>query len=424
MDTMLFGLFGAEEGSSFINTLFYLIFIVFMIFGQKIMIMQTVWRSEAQLLKIKKWDDKANSLMTKKIKDKTNKPATKETKQNIRNFMEFFISTPVDLDPYGIVKKLEHVMNRSDKKFNHFIDKIVPNLEKEDKKDFKFATMGAMGVHQIYKIVNHFIIMLKKTGNIQIMLILQMYLPFLMKMAKSNLIATKAFLDNIPIGDAIGPYIAAKLKTTKGETIDVDVVVSKEKIAGKTVFVMKSEGPGSALGKDGDAIEKLYDREKIEYIITIDAAGKMEGEKTGSVAEGVGVMMGGIGVERSKIEEVGVKNDIPIDGIVIKMSPEEASIPIKKKVFEATDEVIEKINTLVKESKAKKILVFGVGNTCGVGNCKSELKGLETKLKPIWEQQRKKELELKKKKKSLFYKLFGSPDEDDEDIDFYSKSQK
>ena len=53
MDTMLFGLFGAEEGSSFINTLFYLIFIVFMIFGQKIMIMQTVWRSEAQLLKIK-----------------------------------------------------------------------------------------------------------------------------------------------------------------------------------------------------------------------------------------------------------------------------------------------------------------------------------------------------------------------------------
>lgn len=414
---MLFGLFGPSEGNSIINILFYVIFIIFMIFGQKIMILQTVWRCEAQLVKIKKWDEKASSLMFKKIKAKTKKPVTGSMKQNFRNFMEFFISTPVDIDPYGILKKLEHVIDRSENRFNHFINKMVPDLKKEEKKDMKFATMGAMGVHQIYKILNHLIITLRKTGNIQIMLILQMYMPMLIKMAKSNVIATKAFLDNIPIGDAIGPYVAARLKTKKGEIIEEDVIVSKEKIGGKTVFVMKAEGPGSALGKDGKAIEKLYKKEKIDYIITIDAAGKMEGEKTGSVAEGVGVMMGGIGVDRSKIEEVGVKNDIPIDGIVVKMKPEEASVPIVKKVFDASDLVIEKVTNSIKESDAKKILVFGVGNTCGIGNHKGELKGLEAKLKPIWEKQRKRELENKKKKKSLMYKIFGSPDED-EDLDF------
>ena len=418
MEIIHFGLLGPNEGTSIINILFYIIFIIFIIFGQKIMVLQTVWRCEAQLMRIKKWDEKASELMFKKIKQKTGKPITKKIKQNIGNFMEFFISTPVDIDPFGLVKKLEHVMNRSEKKFNHFIEKIVPNLEEENKKDIKFATMGAMGVHQIYKILNHLIITLKKTSNMQIMLILQMYIPMLTKMAKSNLISTKAFLENIPTGDAIGPYIAAKLKTKAGDEISTDSLVSKEKISGKNVLIMKAKGPGSALGKNGDSLKKIYKKEKIEYIITIDAAAKMEGEKTGSVAEGVGVMMGGIGVERATIEEVSVKNDIPIDGIVVKMKSEEAYAPIEKKVFDAADVVIEKINNLIKESNAKKILVIGVGNTCGIGNCQEELKGIKNKLIPIWKKQKKKKIEEKKRKKSLVYKLFGSPDEENNDLGF------
>ncbi|OYT35225.1 MAG: hypothetical protein B6U87_00665 [Candidatus Aenigmarchaeota archaeon ex4484_52] len=412
----LFSLFNPADGEGIIGILFYIIFIIFIIFGQKIMILQTIWRSEFQLKKIKNYNNKAIDKIFQKLKKKTKKPVSKDTKQNIHNFMEFFISTPVDLDPYGIVKKIEHIMDRSENRFNYFVDKIAPNsnFNKEDKKDLKFASMGAMGVHQIYKILHHFIETLKKTGNIQIMLLLQMYMPLLIKMAKSNLLATKAFLNNIPIGDAIGPYIAANLMTKKGEVLDSDIVVSKETINKKSVFVMKADGPGSALGKIGRAIEKLHKKENIDYIITIDAAGKLEGEKTGSVAEGVGVMMGGIGVERSKIEEVSAKNDIPTDGIVIKMAPEEASIPMKKKIFKATNLAIEKLKNAISESDAKKILVIGVGNTCGIGNSKDEIKNLEAKMKPIWEEQKKKELEQKKKKKSLIYKIFGSPDEDDD----------
>ncbi len=165
---------------------------------------------------------------------------------------------------------------------------------------------------------------------------------------------------------------------------------------------MKARGPGGALGKLGKAVEAIHKRDRIDHIITIDAAGKLEGEETGSVAAGVGVMMGGVGVERSQIEEVAVKYDIPTDGIAIKMAPEEASIPIKKEVFGAQKKVMAVLERLVKETKKKRILIIGVGNTCGVGNTKQSLKGLDEKLKPIWREQKKEDEEEKRKERKWF----------------------
>ncbi|MCK4968274.1 MAG: DUF1512 family protein, partial [Candidatus Aenigmarchaeota archaeon] len=159
----------------------------------------------------------------------------------------------------------------------------------------------------------------------------------------------------------------------------------------------KALGPGSALGKIGHGVESLVKKEKIDYIITVDAAGKLEGEKTGSIAEGVGVAMGGIGVERSRIEDIAVKRDIPMDGIVIKMSPEEASIPIKKTVFMALKNAREVVERTITETKSKKILLIGVGNTCGIGNTKKSLEGLDIKLKPVWASQKKEDDKNKKK---------------------------
>ncbi|MCK4555654.1 MAG: DUF1512 family protein, partial [Candidatus Aenigmarchaeota archaeon] len=170
----------------------------------------------------------------------------------------------------------------------------------------------------------------------------------------------------------------------------------------KKVFVMKSKGPGGALGELGHAVEKTHKKNKIDYIITIDAAGKLEGETTGDVAEGVGVMMGGIGVERSQIENVAVKHDIPMDGIAIKMLPNEASIPLRKDIYKSISKANSVLERLVKESKAKKILVIGVGNTCGIGNTKKSLAGLEKKLAPIWKKQKKEDEEEKKKEKKWF----------------------
>ncbi len=219
-----------------------------------------------------------------------------------------------------------------------------------------------------------------------------MSMPIITKMAKANARAVEAFAKGIPIGDGIGPLIASELKTKEGVEIAKGVVISREKINGRHVYVMKAKGPGAELGKIGEAVEKAIKKYKINHIITIDAAAKLEGERTGYVAEGVGVMMGGIGVERHHIEELAVKYNIPLDGIIIKMSPEEASIPMKRAIFnaryEAIDKLKENISTL---SKDKRILVIGVGNTCGVGNTKEEIKFTSAILEKFWRSIKNKE---------------------------------
>ncbi|MEA3344057.1 MAG: DUF1512 family protein [archaeon] len=384
--------------NSLIGTITSIIFLLFIVFYQKIMIMQTLWRAEKDLKTLDEYTKKAEGYVLHNISKKPDK----KLKNEISNFMNFFISTPVDVDPYGILNKIEHVMNQSERRFNYFVDSIAPSHGSTEKDNLKFGLIGALGVYQIYKIVRHLIITIKKTNNLQMVLILQMYMPLLLKMAKGNVKATHAFIKGIPIGDAIGPMIAASFKTKEGEEIAKDVVVSEETIEGKTVFVMKAKGPGASLGKLGKAVETLREREDIDHIITIDAAGKLEGEETGSIAEGVGVMMGGIGVERSKIEEVALKHDLPLDGVAIKMGIMEASSPLHEKVFKSQDKARDVTKRLIKETKSEKILLLGVGNSCGIGDTRSSLTGLDGKLKPIWKKQKQEEKEEEKKERGWF----------------------
>lgn len=380
------------------SILSFILLMLFFFLYPRLMIWQMTWKFETDLKELEGYRQQAEKFVLQKISKKPDK----KLKAAVRNFMDFFIAPPVDLDPYGIMKKIEHTMDESERRFSYFVDQMAPKMDRTERANLKFAVIGAIGVNQIFKIVRHLVITIKKTNNLQYAMILQMMLPTIIKVAKANTKATKAFADGMPIGDAIGPVVAASLKTKDGDEVAKDVVASREKFAGVAVDVMKAKGPGGALGKLGKAVEAIHKRDRIDHIITIDAAGKLEGEETGSVAEGVGVMMGGVGVERSQIEEVAVKYDIPTDGIAIKMAPEEASIPIKKEVFNAQKKVMEILGRLVKETKKKRILIIGVGNTCGVGNTKQSLKGLNEKLKPIWREQKKEDEEEKRKERRWF----------------------
>jgi len=155
------------------------------------------------------------------------------------------------------------------------------------------------------------------------------------------------------------------------------------------------------LGRPGDAVEKIASKNRISRIITIDAAAKLEGERTGSVAEGVGVAMGGPGIDRSYIEDVAVKYKIPLDSIIVKMKSEEAITPMKKEIKDAVPLAISRVKEAIARSKkGEKIIIVGVGNTSGVGNGKSA--AAETK-RWVDDYDRKMKLEKKgnKKKKGI-----------------------
>jgi len=291
----------------------------------------------------------------------------KEEDDKIKTFLDFYLIPPVSLDPFGIIKKFEHLVNQEESKFKYFADKVARNLNEEEKWNFISAISAQIALYHLSKIVKHYINLIEKTKSYQLGLLIQMQLPLIERYSKSLYKAVEALIDGYPIGDSAGPLLAASMMKNKVREID-NVVYSIEKLNGKKIIVVKAKGPGARLGKLGRAVEKLINRFKVEKVITVDAAVKLESEKSGDIAEGIGVAIGGIGVEKAIIEDIATKRKVLLDSYVIKMSPEEALYNMKEEILDAVFKVKKRIEENIKESKEKVIMVVGVGNTCGIPN--------------------------------------------------------
>jgi hypothetical protein len=309
--------------------------------------------------------DTLNQMGRKKILSKIN--GREEEENEIKRFLNFFLIPPVSLDPFGIIKKLEHLINQEEERFRNFASKVAKNLNEEEKWNFISALSAQIALHNFSKIVKHYIHLIEKTKSYQLGFIIQMQLPFIEKYSKAIYKAVEAFVSNHPIGDSVGPLLAASMMKNVAREID-NSVYSIEKLKGKKIIVVKAKGPGARLGRLGRVVEILTKKFKVEKIITVDAALKLESEKTGEIAEGIGVAIGGIGVEKAIIEEVATKNKIKLDSYVIKMSAEEALYNMKEEILNAAFEVKKMIEKNIEESKEKVIMVVGVGNTCGIPN--------------------------------------------------------
>jgi hypothetical protein len=140
---------------------------------------------------------------------------------------------------------------------------------------------------------------------------------------------------------------------------------------GRTLYVLKAEGPMGYVGDPGVALKKAVEEMKIpiKAIIMIDAALKLEGEKTGEIAEGVGAAIGGLGVEKYQIEQVATQHNIPIYALLIKESDVETMTAMKEEIAQAAERAIQVIDRVLEE-KTKEgdvVLLAGIGNTLGIG---------------------------------------------------------
>jgi hypothetical protein len=351
---------------------------VFFFFGQRIMTMQIVMQLEKEVIELESMADKSRNYVLHSI---SKKPSEK-VKKTVKNFMDFFAIGPVSSDPYGIIRKIDHIVRNADDKFKYVVSQIAPDASLERQKDIRNALEGAMTTNQIAKIIRHNLELIKKYKMFQLAVILQMQIPMIARIAKASMKATEAFSDGIPIGDGIGPFAAASFVTSDVKVYDkYEFMVAKAKIDGKEVWVSKAAGPGASTGYPGRFLLDFMKRQSLDRIITIDAALKLEGEKTGSIAEGVGVAMGGTGVDRYQIEEIVVKKNIPLDAVVVKVSEEDALEPMKKEVFNAAPNAMENVREILKRHKNERVMIMGVGNTCGIGNTKKDLEGVEKKIR-------------------------------------------
>lgn len=381
------------------NILWFILIIFMLLFSSRLVVYQMLWKLEQSAEMLEGLTEKGKNIVIKKI---TKKPE-KKLKESINNFLDFFMITPVSLDPYGIVKKIEHVMNLYDKRFKYFVKQVAPRMDSEEQANVMMGLSAAISLNQIAKIVRHYVETIRKTKNLQLAMVLQMQVPLIERLAKALFKGTEALTNGWPVGDGVGSLVAAHMiGNERTKEIEEDTLIATKRVKGKKVFIIKAKGPGGRLGQLGKAVDKLIKKEKISKIITVDAALKLEGEKTGSLAEGVGVAVGGIGVDRAYIENIAVKKNIPLDSVVIKMSEEEAIQPMKKQILFSVNKAVEVVEENIKNTKGN-VLVVGVGNSTGIGNNKRDAKKTEELVKKVLKIVKARE----KKKKRLGWFIGG-----------------
>lgn len=356
--------------SQILSILFYVIFIVFLFYGQRIQMYVMIREVEGSLYKLKYIKDEGRRIAIETIKE-LGKPQT-DPSARVDRYLDYFTIAPQSMDPAGIVYKLDHILDVRDTRLKDEIKLMAPASDEVQVNNLENTLEAAMALNYIYKVVRHYYIQGKKTLSLYIIMQLQMILPLVMKEAEAYASALKAFAYGQPIGDGVGPLVAAKLmhgyETRK---VPKDCVVAEVPLEGRTVLVMKAEGPGGNVGKPGDAIKAVIEENhgKVAAVIMIDAGLKLEGEMVGEVAEGVGAAIGGPGVDQYKIEEALVDYHIPIYAVIVKEDIGDAVSPMRKEISDSVDKVIERVKSVILErtKEGDKVIIFGVGNTIGIG---------------------------------------------------------
>jgi hypothetical protein len=331
-------------------------------------------------LELENMVQESKELLIKLSKEK-GKPVL-DPSDTIENFMEFFVVPPVDLDPNGIVKKFEKIMDQSEDRFKQMVKEVAPLADEETKANIVMTLKATLSINEVAKQVRHNLELGRK-GNLQILLMLQMSIPLIMRIVKAQFEGAKTFSEGKPIGDGVGPAVAGLLmKDYKNEYITQieDMFVAKKRMDERDLVIARAKGPGARVGRVGKVVKSILEKENIDKIITVDAAVKLEGEETGKVARGIGVVIGGSGVDKWAIEEEIVKMDIDVDAVIVKMSPEEAIDNMNQKIADAALEAFKLVERLILNSPDDtNILVVGVGNSCGIKNILDDISQIEIK---------------------------------------------
>ncbi|HXV45455.1 MAG TPA: DUF1512 domain-containing protein [Nitrososphaera sp.] len=344
---------------------------IFMMYAQKFQSRMILGEISKSLVKLKTMREGARKEAIDYIKTAF-KSTSGDPAVGVDRFLEYFTIMPVELDPSGIVRKLDHIMRTRDERLRAEVRKLCAGASDQEVSKMENILEAATALNMIYKIVRHFYLMGKRTTSMFVLVQLQMVMPLLLEEAEALQKAIAAFKKGQPIGDGIGPVVVGRMMLGKEKKLAArETVYCEDEYKGRRLYLLKAEGPAGTVGRPGEAIARIaVDMgTKIDAIVMIDAALKLEGEKTGEVAEGIGAAIGGIGVEKYQIEEVATRLDIPVYAVIVKQSVQDAITIMRKEIADAAEKVTNTVYNVIedKTSEGQSVMVIGVGNTMGVG---------------------------------------------------------
>ena len=356
-----------DDTTPFMMLVWILPIIFFVFYGQQIQLYISANQIKKHISNLKTYRDETRKELISHIRE--NAKTSSDPASRIGLIIDYFSIMPIDMDPAGIVPKVRHLVRSREEHTREQIKRIDPKMSELEQSRVQTLAEVASSLHLVYRIVNHLYLTAKKQKNFPMILPLQMMLPFLMEEAKALRDSVPAFKMGQPVGDGIGPMVVGKMMLgLEKREVAFQTVCASTKMDERRVHLLKAKGPLSSVGRMGDAVEGILGQEKIDAIIMIDAALKMEGEESASVSRGFGAAIGGVGIERFQIEEVATRNNIPIYAVVIKETVGEAITLMTKDVAMQAGNVSQQVREMITETAPAggSVIVIGVGNTVGV----------------------------------------------------------
>jgi len=355
------------DSNPFMMLIWFLPIILFVFYGQRIQLIITSREIKKKMSELEQFRNDSRNELINYVKQKltTNGDPT----QKLDRFFDYFTIMPVDIDPNGIIPKIHHLVRSREDTTRKQVKSMFSEISTLEITKVQNLLEIVTTLQLLHKIVRHLFLTAKKQNNYPLILPLQMMLPFIMEQAEALKDAIPAFKQAQPIGDGIGPLVVGGMMlNTKKQKAEFETVYSESEFNGRKLILLKAEGPYATVGRPGEATESLIEKLKPNIIIMVDAALKLEGEDTGSIAQGFGAAIGGIGTDRFKIEAVAAKYNIPILALVVRQSVKDAITLMNKEISDQTENVRKQVYEMITDNSNpnQTVLVIGVGNTMGV----------------------------------------------------------
>jgi len=355
------------DSNPFLMLVWFLPIILFVFYGQRIQLIITSRDIKKDMAKLEQFRDDSRNELIDYVKQKLSPNG--DPTQKLDRFFDYFTIMPIDIDPSGIIPKIHHLVRSREDTTRKQVKSMFSEINTLEITKVQNLLEIVATLQLLHKVVRHLFLTAKKQNNYPLILPLQMLLPFIMEQAEALKDAIPAFKKGQPIGDGIGPLVVGGMMLdTKKQNAEFETVYSESEFDGRKLILLKAEGPYATVGRPGEATESIVEKLKPDVIIMIDAALKLEGEDSGTVSQGFGAAIGGIGTDRFKIEELATKFDIPIFSIVVKQSVKEAITLMKKEIADKAENVKTQVHEMITDntSHGQTALVIGVGNTLGV----------------------------------------------------------
>jgi hypothetical protein len=349
-------------------------FFFYPIFGQRLQLINVLRDIDRKLFRLKLMRDDVRQRTISALKQAGTDLTDEELEKRLDAILDYFYIPPESMDPAGVVYKLEHILEIGENRFEDQVAALVKTDDLHRVKTLTNLVEVARAMNLIYRIVRHYYLLGRKTSNYDLAIQVQIMMPMILELAEAYRQASFAFYNGQPIGDGAGVLVAAKLaREIKAVTVDEsikDTTVMLGEWEGRKVYIVRAKGPGGTVGRPGEAVKKVIEMEgKVDTVITIDAALKLEGEETGKIAEGAGVAIGGPGIDKFKIETIAKEKNVSLYAIAIFQSIAEAITPMRESISKATEQALEKVKEIIRKYVPERgvVIVAGIGNTVGIG---------------------------------------------------------